>query len=311
MILERIARETGVDEISIEAIINSADRLYKTYNIRKRTGGVRQINHPTPTLKFLQRWVVRNFIAHLPIHPSVTSYRNGIGISRNAQMHVAQSYLMKMDFRDFFPSITRIDVQNLIVENVENPKLAGLDGKDIEFITKIVCRNDRLTIGAFSSPSISNAVLFRFDEFMSNESTKRNVLYSRYADDIFFSTNTPNILVDIRQIVTHALPAQTSPRLNINDEKTVFTSKKRRRLVTGLVLTSANKLSIGRDKKRELKTLCHQFRIGNLSPEKASYLKGYLSYVRSVEPAFIESLRRKFGGEIMQRIIEAALIRRK
>lgn len=311
MILEHISRETGVDKTTIKAIINSADRLYKTYDIKKRTGGLRQISHPTPALKFLQRWVVRNYIAYLPVHSNVTSYRSGIGIYKNAEMHISHNYLLKMDFQNFFPSITRIDIQKLILENIQIPQLADLNRNEIELITNIVCKSGRLTIGAPSSPSISNAALFDFDNLISKESSQRKIQYSRYADDITFSTNVPNVLTDIHKVVIKTLSDQTSPRLNINEEKTIFTSKKRRRLITGLVLNSTNKISIGRKKKREIKTLCYQFSVGKLPSDKASYLSGYLSYVRSVELSFIHALQKKYGPEVIEKIIGTPLVQRK
>jgi RNA-directed DNA polymerase len=274
VIIERIAKETGVDASAIRAIMNSASRLYKTYNIRKRNGGLRQISQPTPTVKFLQRWIVRNYIARLPVHPSVTSYRKGMSIYRNAEMHASNNYILKMDFQDFFPSIKDVDIQNMIFENADIPGLIELDSNDVEFICKIACRTGKLSIGAPSSPSISNAVLFKFDKYIADESAKRNIQYSRYADDISFSTDAPNTLVDIWQVVNDAIGSQVSPRLKVNEEKTVFSSRKRRRLITGLVLTSDNRVSIGRKKKREIRTLCFQFCAGNLSPERSSYLRG-------------------------------------
>jgi hypothetical protein len=311
MILEKISRETGVDTRSIEAIINSADSLYKTYSIRKKNGGLRHINHPTPTLKFLQRWIVRNFITRLPVHQNVISYRKGVGVHKNAAVHASSNYLLKMDFKDFFPSITTADVKRLLLENKDSYPFSTLSANDIDLVAKIACKAGRLTIGAPSSPSISNAALFRFDTIIARECERMNVLYSRYADDICFSTNTPNVLSNVKNAVQRILLTILSPRITINDDKTVFTSKKRKRLVTGLVLTSDRRVSIGRTKKRYIKGLCHRFILGNLSNDEASYLYGYLSYIKSVEPIFIQSLKSKYGEDAMRKIMDIVPCRRK
>jgi RNA-directed DNA polymerase len=239
------------------------------------------------------------------------SYKEGVGTIKNAEMHVAQNFLLKMDFQDFFPSIKGDDILNLIAVNIMKPPFSGLSAKDRDVIIKIACKKNQLTIGAPSSPAISNAVLYQFDQLMHDESVKRGVIYSRYADDLAFSTNRPNVLAEILEIVKKALVEQASPRLRINFDKTIFASRKRRRVVTGLILTPEKKVSIGRDKKREIKALCYQFGKGSLSVDAASYLRGYLSYVNSVEPAFIESLRDKYGSEVMERILEATPVRRK
>jgi retron-type reverse transcriptase len=306
--MEWISRETGVNPSVIAEIIDTASRRYKTYEILKRNGGLRKISHPTPAVKFLQRWVVRNFISRLPVHPNVFSYRRGVGISKNAEVHVAQSYLLKMDFENFFPSIRGEDVKRLILSNVARPPFVDLSSEDIEIIVKLVCRNGELTIGAPSSPAISNAILYNFDEAVLRESVQREISYSRYAADIVFSTNVPNVLVEMKGIVEKLVKEQKFPRLSINDEKTSFTSMKRRRAVTGLILTSEKKISVGRAKKREIKALCHLFRNGGLPVDGVAYLRGYLSFVYSVEPSFIASLRQKFGDEIMNRILDSKLV---
>jgi RNA-directed DNA polymerase len=225
-------------------------------------------------------------------------------------MHVTQNYLLKMDFENFFPSIKDDDVRQLIMANVQHPSFVGLTADDVDRIVAIVCKDGALTIGAPSSSAISNAVLYEFDEYISNESARRGVVYSRYADDISFSTNEPNTLTEIKAVVEAALQAQASPRLCINGVKTVFTSKKRIRRVTGLILTSESKISIGRAKKREIKTLCYQFKNGTIPVGGVAYLRGYLSFVRSVEPEFLESLRRKYGSDVLQRIMGPPLVQR-
>jgi RNA-directed DNA polymerase len=76
------------------------------------------------------------------------SYKEGVGIIKNAQMHVAQRYLLKMDFQNFFPSIKGDDIRNLIASNIEKPPFKNLSAKDIDVIVKIACRKNQLTIGA-------------------------------------------------------------------------------------------------------------------------------------------------------------------
>ncbi|WP_441279322.1 retron St85 family RNA-directed DNA polymerase [Tardiphaga sp. 172_B4_N1_3] len=311
MIIERISQETGVNSQAIEAIARTASARYKTYKIRKRSDGFREINQPSPAVKFLQRWVVRNLISHLPVHDCVTSYKDGVGISKNAEMHVDGDYLLKIDFQNFFPSIERQDVSMLLSKNSGLHSFGVLSAEDVEVIADIVCRNGRLTIGAPSSPAISNAILFEFDQLVASECAGRSVRYTRYADDLTFSTKDTDVLEGVLDFVRQALHEQQSPQLKINENKTVFTSRKRLRMVTGLVLTSDKKISIGRSKKRQMKTMCHLFATHKLTNSDASYLRGYLSYAVSVEPSFFEALRRKFGDEVIHRIMGFTLVTRK
>ena len=107
------------------------------------------------------------------------------------------------------------------------------------------------------------------------------------------------ILTAIRQ----NLQERSSPKLIINEKKTVFTSRKRRRVATGIVLTSDGHLSIGRDKKREIRTLIYLYSTNKLSPDKVSYLRGYLAFASSVEPEFIARVRQKFGENTIRQVM--------
>lgn len=69
--------------------------------------------------------------------------------------------------------------------------------------------------------------------------------------------------------------------------------------MTGLVLSSENKVSIGREKKRKLKALVHQYTLNKLNPDSVANLRGQLSFIKSVEPSFITSLQNKYGREAL------------
>ena len=87
MILEQIEKETGVSTDKLLKIVKTASHRYQTYRIPKRTNGFREINHPTPQLKFLQRWLNRNIFSQLPVHDAAFAYKRGVGITNNARLH--------------------------------------------------------------------------------------------------------------------------------------------------------------------------------------------------------------------------------
>lgn len=173
----------------------------------------------------------------------------------------------------------------------------------MNIVSKIVTRNGQLPIGAPSSPIISNAVMYQFDDAMSAIAAEFSCIYSRYADDIVFSTDLPHTLRNILDEVRRYLSVKTSLSLRLNEAKVVFSSKKRRVRITGLVIDCRNDISIGRKMKRQIKSLVHQFSIANLDVDKLVYLKGYLAYVNSVEPKFVTSLSNKYGKEVLDAIM--------
>jgi RNA-directed DNA polymerase len=122
------------------------------------------------------------------------------------------------------------------------------------------------------------------------------ITYTRYADDLFFSTSTPNILRDVQAVVEAALRSIPYPgSLRVNTQKTRHSSLKRHRRVTGLVLSSQGELSLGRDLKRRIRSQIH--RLDSLGSAERARLAGLLAHVRDVEPAFFNRLVLKYGDK--------------
>jgi hypothetical protein len=303
MIVSLISAELGLDPAAISKIARSAAYRYKDYTIPKRSGGPpRKISQPTAQLKVLQIWLVRRIFRLLPVHAAATAYMKQCSIARHAAIHSGNNFLLKIDFQDFFPSIKGTDVVRLLQQNPDRVSPFIKEEDDLSFVRSTVCRANSLPIGAPSSPIISNVVMYDFDLEWSNWCQENEVTYSRYADDLCFSTKKANVLDAVLRRLHKDLEERTSPKLHINDKKTVFTSRKRKRLVTGIVLTTKGGLSLGRKNKRKIKGMIHRFLVNALDEQARSYLTGYLSFANSVEPSFVQSLRRKYGSEAVDRI---------
>ncbi len=108
-----------------------------------------------------------------------------------------------------------------------------------------------LSIGAPSSPIISNFILYRFDRIITEHCRKLGINYSRYADDLTFSTNEKDILLNFPSKVRKTLSRLYSGQIKVNLKKTVLSSKAHNRHVTGITLSNDGTLSVGREKKRK------------------------------------------------------------
>ena len=303
MIRDLLSRATGLEPGYVLKVARTANHRYKKYTIPKKDGTPREIQHPARELKLFQGWLATNIFEALPVHPAAMAYRSGRSILSNAVLHANHNYLLRIDFEAFFPSIRGQDVVSLLRKNASTLRALVDSDEDIEIIRRLSCRHDRLTIGAPSSPAISNAVMFDLDTNWFDFSQKLEITYSRYADDLYFSTDSRGLLSGLMTVVRKSLAECQSPRLFINEKKSVFTSRKRRRLATGLVLTSDRKVSIGRATKRKVKALAFQYLNGRLDGERLKYLRGFLAYVRSVEPRFLESLRAKYGQDTLSKLL--------
>jgi RNA-directed DNA polymerase len=294
MILEQISARLGLSTSFLLKLARTASFRYKEYQVPKRTGGTRTIHHPARELKLVQGWLLENTLDGLPVHEAATAYGRGCSIRRNAEQHVTNNYLLRIDFQDFFPSLKGTDVEAVLIAHRDRLSETPLTIQDVVFVRQIVCRHNALTIGAPTSPRLSNAIMFEFDRAWSERARALNVTYTRYADDLYFSTNRPNALRNLLEEVRRYLNAAPHPSLRINEKKTAFCSRKRRRLAAGLVLTSDRKISIGRKKKRVLKSLVQKLQQKQLPPTEVASLRGWISYLHSVEPTFVLALERKY-----------------
>lgn len=305
-IIQELSSLLSVEAERLKKYIATCPHRYKVYSIPKRNGlGVRIIAQPAKELKFLQKFVCEKYLGELPVHEACTAYRKNISIKDNALAHVKNNYLLKMDFKDFFPSITPEDLIKHIEKN-----LNWRDWEEDKFIIERLFfylrnRGDdlKLSIGAPTSPFLSNTILYDFDSAITELCKMQNITYTRYADDLAFSTNVKDILFDFAEIVIENLAQCEYPTITINPDKTVFLSRKGNMHITGLVLSNEKKISIGRSKKRHIKSLVYRVLNNGVTEEEKLYLSGYLSFCVSVEPEFIDRLKEKYGVIIINELM--------
>jgi retron-type reverse transcriptase len=293
---EILKKELFLTEFELKRYVSSCPRRYKRYPIDKRSGGRRIIAQPTPDLKSVQRLLVSQFLEKcLPVHDCATAYQVGKSIVDNAKPHSKNSYLLKMDFKDFFPSIHSRDLCHLLVEQGH---ISDSDEVELRTISRVffMLENEDLvlSVGAPSSPFISNALLYKFDTITSEYCKDHDLSFSRYSDDLTFSTNRKGALFAVPNFIRKTLKAIDHPSLLVNDNKTVFSSKAHNRHVTGITLANDGKLSIGRSKKRSIRTQVFLFSASKLSAEEARSLQGYISFARSVDADFYKALLSKY-----------------
>jgi RNA-directed DNA polymerase len=302
MIVERMATDLGLSTGFIHSLARSASHEYKAYQIRKRLGGFRLIHHPSKRLKSLQRWLLANVIENLPVHQAARAYRKGQSIFANASIHANSRYLLRMDLSNFFPSITQVDIAKYIVDRAAF--FSGWTPHDIDVFCKLVCRDSVLTIGAPTSPALSNAICYEMDAQLEALCVKSQVTYTRYADDLFFSTTHRNTLPALEANVAQVITDLKIPGgLKININKTRHSSRRGARRVTGVVLGSDGQPYIGRGFKRKIRALIHRF--DTLDRPTQASLAGMIAYARGFDPQFINSLITKYGLAAVRRAMDA------
>lgn len=292
-LIEEMSGDLGILPAHLTQIIRTAPLRYKVFKIaKKKAGEFREVAQPAREVKAIQYWMIIRFGDHLPVHSAATAYSEGSSIKENARRHVASNYILKMDFRNFFPSILASDIER----HLESTLHDDIDGSARSLISRVCCWAPmrtpplRLCIGAPTSPLLSNSIMYQFDSLISQLAIVDGVEYTRYADDLTFSTKYARTLYRYKDHVARVLHELEYPRLDINSEKTVFASRASHRKVTGVVLTPTRELSLGRVRKRVIRAMFHRNLLGMLSDDEQKRLAGLLAFADSIEPGFSDRL---------------------
>lgn len=262
------------------------DDLYHTWRIPKRSGGERTITAPDPRLKAVQRAILDQLLATLPLHPAATGFVAGRSIVDNAGPHARQPLVVNMDVRDFFPT-TRFP---LIRRACLRLRERGLSARACTFIAELASHEGSLPIGAPTSPAIANLVLRSLDASLASAAARRGVAYTRYADDITFSgEQAARLLPFARRLLAQLGYA-------VDEKKTNLFRKGRRQIVTGLVVNE--RPSMARPLRRRLRAAVHHRLRGNAARWEDreisdSQLFGLLSFLAQTQPDEARALRRQ------------------
>jgi RNA-directed DNA polymerase len=244
---------------------------YRTFRIPKRSGGFRQIAHPIPSLRALQRWVLRHILDKLKTTSSCYGFARGSGLRVHAAQHIGANAVLSLDLRDFFPSIT-------IARVIRVFRASGYDSSGALLLAHLCTFRGVLPQGAPSSPKLANLACFRMDRRLSGLAAHRELIYTRYADDLSFSGPNVAALAKVKPIIAQIV---RDCGFRLNNEKTRLRGPSRARTITGLVL-SADAAGIGRRRLRELRARIHWIHTSGDAAALAS-LQGWLDFISDVD----------------------------
>lgn len=290
----------GLSREQLYIYSKTCPRRYKRYQIDKRNGGKRQIAQPSKNLKIIQKLLLNGYLKkHMKVHDCATAYKENHSILDNARPHLRNDYMLKLDFSDFFPSIKSSDFKKYCLDK---EIISGNIEEEIDLMASIFFMREGdelvLSIGAPSSPHISNALLYRFDDKISKIAQETGVSYTRYSDDITFSTRERGALFQWPKIVEDELKNLDFPRLSLNNKKIVFSSKKHNRHVTGITISNEGTPSLGHLRKREIRSMVYALKNNNIAKKEKESLRGTLAFAKMIEPTFYEKLLEKYPDQM-------------
>ncbi|WP_203414447.1 reverse transcriptase domain-containing protein [Entomobacter blattae] len=243
------------------------DQKYTIFEIDKNSGGKRTIKAPVPKLKKLQSHlshVLNGCLAEIErersAKPISFGFRKGRSIAENARRHKRKHWVLNLDLEDFFPSFNFGRVRGFFLKD----KAFGLHPEVATTIAQIACDGAALPQGSPCSPVISELIAQILDMHLVRLAKKYSVTYTRYADDITFSTSQREFPTGLATVDTNDPPVWhlsdelvdkiVTSGFTVNAAKTRMHFQDSRQMVTGLVVNE--KVNIRSDYYRRARAMC-------------------------------------------------------
>ncbi len=289
---------------------------YSHFSIPKRSGGSRAISAPRPYLKAAQSKILEAVLRPVPVHAAAAAFLPALNIADNAARHAhtesgGPSALLRVDLKDFFPSITFARVAGvfgslgynrgiatlLALICTESPRVAAtFDGQK-----SYVALGERFVPqGAPTSPALTNLLCRRLDARLQGMAAHYGFTYSRYADDLVFSSPAPDARpISLQRGVLTVLEAE---QFALNPDKIALLRRGARQSVTGLVVNGDGEPRLSRRDLRRFRAVLHAIETrgeGAVSEQMGKpalpYARGYLAFIHMVSPAVAAKLQAKHG----------------
>ena len=239
--------------------VKKVENCYKSFEIPKKNGDTRRINAPTDDLKSIQLKLSgalaeyqKQLWSKKGISPNIShAFEKGKSIFSNAKIHRNKRYVLNIDLTDFFDSFHFGRVRGFFNKNRD----FQLPIEVATVIAQLTCYNGKLPQGAPSSPIITNLICNILDMRLLKIAKKYRVDYTRYADDITFSTNNRSFLGNYSEFFSDINKEIINAGFSINDSKTRLQYRDSRQEVTGLTVNK--KLNIDYRYYKETRAMAH------------------------------------------------------
>lgn len=298
-------------------------RHYRYRWVSKRSGGARLIEEPKSVLKHVQRVLLREILDRVPVHAGAHGFRKGRSAPTHAGGHVQRQVVVHLDLEDFFVSVPGPRIYGLFrqcgypepvahiltalaTNSVPRPVLAeapppaGSESTSGRHRLLAHLGHPHLPQGAPTSPALSNLAAFRLDRRLTGLASATGLVYSRYADDLAFSSSRRRTGDETRRLVDLVAQIAVSEGFRVNHLKTSVRRAGQRQRLAGVVVNEHP--NVDRRQYDLLKATVHnaarqgpagQNRAGH--PAFRDHLRGRVAWVNQLNPARGERLLAAFS----------------
>ena len=238
--LASIEKDLGYPAKTLYGLSNSLEKHYHTVYIPKSDGSKRKLSVPDLILKTVQKSINNNILVQYPISRYAKAYKAGSSVQQNARPHIGKKKILKLDIEGFFDHILYSQVKDIVFceKKFSEP---------IRILLTMLCYyKESLPQGAPTSPTITNIIMYDFDETVGDFCSKKDIAYTRYCDDMTFSGD-----FDDREIIAFVKGELCKLGLFLKKRKTVVIPASKRQVVTGIVVNE--KLNITKEYKKNIR----------------------------------------------------------
>ncbi|RAX51646.1 hypothetical protein CCY99_08790 [Helicobacter sp. 16-1353] len=289
-----IENNLHIETSTINFLAFYAKKKYKKFEIPKNNGEFRTIYAPTKYLKTILKSLNYAFQAIYKNNQVAHGFLPNKSVATNAKKHISKNYVFNMDLKDFFQSIHQARIWKMLQISPFNlPKdmanlLAGLlcyqyprESKEKSFLPQ----------GAPTSPIISNFICYRLDKSLLELAKKHNAIYTRYADDITFSSNI-NLYKKDSEFLQKIYRIINNEGFSINENKIRLQGKGYRQEVTGIIVNE--KINVSKKYIKNLRALIYmlekygekeanEFYYTNHAKSLNMVISGKLNYLKMIK----------------------------
>lgn len=276
---KHLAEQLSLTQELLYFLTYKKQHCYTQKEIPKKDGTSRTLYVPHLALKVVQRWILKEILEKINVSYQAMAFvpkKNGLRV--NAEYHKKNIFILEMDIKNFFGSIQEKQVFQLFCKIGYNTDVSAV-------LANLCTYEDVLPQGAVTSPYIANLVTYHLDVRLNGLCSRKDIVYTRYADDLSFSSNNRTKLNSIEKIVKYIVKEEG---FEINEKKTRYLSNDVKKTITGITINN-EEVHVDKALKKKIRAMIFNS-IVNKDYTRNDKIKGSIAYVDSIEKGYKDKI---------------------
>lgn len=261
-------------------------------------------------LKAYQVFLNHIIISYMKINKNVVySYRKESSVYQALFPHKQNKYFLKLDIKSFFDSVNVSLIEKSLIASISEYILLEQDIKKyLKSILNIITYQEKLPVGFSTSPKLSNAILYDFDNEIERYCRLQGITFTRFSDDLIFSANHDGCLEKVIDKTELTLKQYYNNIFSLNPKKTHIYKPWDRVHLLGLVITSDGNITVRQKYKKKIEVAFHYYStdkikfadfLKNNFYNSMSSISGTINYMYDIDSSYVLKLKKKYGNYVV------------